>query len=147
MVYRSPSERFEKNETMERARLTYFDMRGRAEAIRLLLHATQTEFEDQRIVSSDEWAALKPTLPFGALPIYESQRLRLCQSHAILRHLGRQLSSADQDEGNAAELAIAQEAIAAVPRRRARQHGILPRHDARLRPCGRRRLLRTGNHL
>jgi glutathione S-transferase len=97
---------------MERTRLTYFDMRGRAESIRLLLHATQTAFEDTRIVSRDEWAALKPTLPFGALPIYESQGIRLGESHAILRHLGRRLTSATQTELTVAELDVAQEAIA-----------------------------------
>ena len=72
---------------MERAHLIYLDMRGRAEAIRLLLHATATEFEDRRVVSREEWAQLKPTLPFGALPVYELDTLHLCESHAILRHL------------------------------------------------------------
>jgi hypothetical protein len=42
-------------EKRERPRLTYFDMRGRAEAIRLFLHATRTGFEDTRIVSRDTW--------------------------------------------------------------------------------------------
>ena len=97
---------------MERPRLTYFDMRGRAEAIRLLLHANRTEFEDRRIVSRDEWAVLRPTLPFGVLPIYESRGICLGESHAILRHLGRCLTSATQNESNAAELDVAQEAIA-----------------------------------
>ena len=100
------------NKTMIRPRLTYFDMRGRAEAIRLLLHATQTEFEDKRIVSRDEWVALKPTLPFGALPIYESQEVRLCESHAILRHLGRHLGSPTHNGLSTAELDVAEEAIA-----------------------------------
>jgi glutathione S-transferase len=97
---------------MERPRLTYFDMRGRAEAIRLLLHATRTEFEDTRIVSRDEWLVLKPTLPFGGLPIYESRGIRLGESHAILRHLGRRFTSAVQTELNVAELDVAQDAIA-----------------------------------
>ena len=65
---------------MERPRLTYFDMRGRAEAIRLLLFATQTEFEDRRVVSRGEWAALEPELPFGVLPIYETPGVLLCES-------------------------------------------------------------------
>jgi glutathione S-transferase len=97
---------------MERPRLTYFDMRGRAEAIRLFLHATRTEFEDTRIVSRDDWAVLKPTLPFGALPIYESRGIRLGESHAILRHLGRRFTSATQSELIVAGLDVAQEAIA-----------------------------------
>jgi glutathione S-transferase len=97
---------------MQRPRLTYFDMRGRAEAIRVLLHATRTEFEDRRIVSSDEWVSLKPTLPFASLPIYESQATRIPESHAILRYLGRRLTCATQNELEVAQLDVAQEAIA-----------------------------------
>jgi glutathione S-transferase len=97
---------------MERRRLTYFNMRGRAEAIRLLLRATQTEFEDRRIVSRHEWAALKPTLPFGALPIYEFEGIRLAESHAILRYLGRQSIPGAENGLDLAELDVAQEAIA-----------------------------------
>src|SRR5512147_2158913 len=97
---------------MTRPRLTYFDMRGRAEAIRLLLHASRTQFEDERIVSRGAWTALKPTLPFGVLPIYDSRGIRLCESQAILRHLGRHLPGAAADELRAAEIDAAQEAIA-----------------------------------
>jgi glutathione S-transferase len=97
---------------MQRARLTYFDMRGRAEAIRILLHATRVEFEDRRIASGDEWALLKPTLPFASLPIYESQALRIPESHAILRYLGRRLTSPARAELEIAELDVAHEAIA-----------------------------------
>jgi len=97
---------------MQRARLTYFDMRGRAEAIRLLLHAHRSEFEDERIASRAEWAALQPTTPFGVLPIYESQEVRLAESHAILRHLSRRLVSALHDEVVLAELDVAHEALA-----------------------------------
>lgn len=96
---------------MERPRLTYFDLRGRAEPIRLLLHATQSEFEDKRIVSGDEWSALKPTLPFGVMPIYEESGIRLAESHAILRHLGRRLTPAPTEAG-IAELDVAQEYLA-----------------------------------
>src|SRR5574337_1228628 len=97
---------------MERPRLTYFDIRGRAEAIRLFLHATRTEFEDARIMSRDDWALLSRTLPFGVLPVYESQEVRLAESHAILRHLGRRLMPARLNERDLAEIDVAQEAIA-----------------------------------
>lgn len=99
-------------ETMNRPRLSYFDMRGRAEAIRLFLHATQTKFEDRRVVSGEEWAALKPELPFGVLPILEAQGVLLCESHAILRHIGRTVTPATRDDRNSAELDIAHDAIA-----------------------------------
>jgi len=97
---------------MERPRLTYFEMRGRAEAIRLLLYARQTGFEDHRVLSRDEWAALKPTLPFGGLPIYETGAALLCESHAILRYLGSGLAPAMQGELAFAQLDAAHDAIA-----------------------------------
>lgn len=97
---------------MKIPRLTYFEMRGRAEAIRLLLHATHTDFEDKRVVSSDEWAALQQKVPFGVLPIYESPQGCLAESQAILRHLGRRLLPANQSEPNVTELDVAQEALA-----------------------------------
>jgi glutathione S-transferase len=97
---------------MDRAQLIYFDMRGRAEAIRLFLHATGTDFEDRRVVASDEWAVLKTTLPFGALPVYDLDERRLCESHAILRHLGRILTPTPHDEARSTNLDIGQDVLA-----------------------------------
>jgi glutathione S-transferase len=98
---------------MRLRRLTYFDMRGRAEAIRLFLHATQTGFEDHLVVSREEWAELKPRLPFGVLPVYETESGGLlCESHAILRHLGRVLTPAGRDEPSSTELDAAHDALA-----------------------------------
>jgi len=97
---------------MNRPRLTYFEMRGRAEAIRLFLHATQTAFEDDRVVAADEWEALGPKLPFGGLPIYETDGALLCESHAILRYMGRKLGAATRNDLSQAELDSAHDAIA-----------------------------------
>ena len=41
-------------------KLTYFDLRGRAETIRLLLHYNGIQFQDKR-VTNEEWAKLKPS--------------------------------------------------------------------------------------
>lgn len=68
--------------------ITYFDVRGRAEVIRLILEDTATNYTERR-VAVEEWPALKPTLAFGQLPLYEEGELRLNQSHAIYRYLGR----------------------------------------------------------
>lgn len=43
---------------MPRYVLTYFNVRGRAEPIRLLFHAAGVEFEDKRL-TSEEWAVMK----------------------------------------------------------------------------------------
>lgn len=43
---------------MPRYVLTYFNIRGRAEPIRLSFHAAGVEFEDKRLIS-EEWAVMK----------------------------------------------------------------------------------------
>jgi glutathione S-transferase len=68
--------------------LTYFDVRGRAEVIRLIFEETATPYRERR-VQIDEWPSLKPTLPFGQLPSYEEDDIYIVQSHAIYRHLAR----------------------------------------------------------
>ena len=98
---------------MNNLRLTYFEMRGRAEAVRVLLHATQQAFEDCRVVTGDEWGELKPRLPFGGLPIFETGGVLLCESHAILRHLGKAFTPPTQDDLGGAHLDAAHNAIAA----------------------------------
>ena len=67
-------------------RLSYFSLRGRAESIRLFLHATETEFDDHHVDFAEEWDSLKKSLPFGRLPVLESGGHLYCESHAILRH-------------------------------------------------------------
>lgn len=70
--------------------LTYFDLSGsRGEDCRLALHAAGVKFEDRRL-SRPEWLKLKPTAPFGGIPILESPgKLPLAQSNAILGYIGR----------------------------------------------------------
>ncbi|HTE42998.1 MAG TPA: glutathione S-transferase family protein [Steroidobacteraceae bacterium] len=68
--------------------ITYFDVRGRAEVIRLIFEETGTPYRERRIKLED-WPALKPTLPFAQLPTYEDGELSIVHSHAIYRHLAR----------------------------------------------------------
>lgn len=67
--------------------LIYFDLRGRAEATRLLLIDQDIPFKDERVRSAETWQKLQLELPFGALPLFKDQGLSLSQSHAILRYL------------------------------------------------------------
>lgn len=69
-------------------KLTYFNIAGRAEPIRLALHMGGIEFEDERI-SPEEFRRRKPELPSGQLPILQVGDTVLSQSHAILRYAGR----------------------------------------------------------
>ncbi len=72
-------------------KLSYFDFPGgRGEDCRLALHIAGIEFEDNRVQFQD-WPGMKPTTPFGALPVLEVQGKRpVAQSNAILELIGRQ---------------------------------------------------------
>ena len=71
-------------------RLVYFDFSGsRGEECRIALHLAGIDFDDVRIPRAD-WPALKPTMPFGSMPVLELPgRPPLAQSNAILVYIGR----------------------------------------------------------
>ena len=92
--------------------LTYFDMRGRAEAIRLFFVDQGIPFMDRRIRSADAWQALKSTLPLGCLPLYSDPLVQLTQSHAISRYLARSTGLVPLDAVGSAPYDQAHEALA-----------------------------------
>lgn len=71
--------------------LTYFDGRGVAETSRWLFALADQEYEDKRVTyvpgENPEWLKLKPTTPFGQLPMLEVDGVKLCQSNAIATFL------------------------------------------------------------
>ncbi|MFT5680748.1 MAG: glutathione S-transferase [Myxococcota bacterium] len=70
--------------------LTYFDFdASRGLECRLALTAAGLPFEDIRI-KRPQWMALKPTVPFGALPVFTDGEKTLSQTDAILRYVGVQ---------------------------------------------------------
>jgi glutathione S-transferase len=78
--------------------LAYWDIRGLAEPIRLLLVYTGTEFEDKRYYCGDaptfdksSWFDIKFSLglDFPNLPYYIDGDVKLTQTNAILRHISR----------------------------------------------------------
>jgi prostaglandin-H2 D-isomerase / glutathione transferase len=75
---------------MNKPRLIYFDFAGsRGEECRIALHLAGVDFEDVRVSGAD-WKALKPTTPFGSMPVLELPgKPPLAQSNAILCYLGR----------------------------------------------------------
>jgi glutathione S-transferase len=70
---------------MSKPKLIYFDAPvSRGEECRLALHLAGIDFEDVRVPRGD-WQALKPTMPFGSLPVLEiPDKPPLGQSNAIL---------------------------------------------------------------
>jgi len=90
--------------------ITYFDVRGRAEVIRLLLEEVGVQYREQR-VGLAQWPALKSTLPFGQLPCYEEGPLRIFQSHAIYRYLARKHDLYGRDAAEQVRCDVVQEAF------------------------------------
>merc|ERR1712073_248498 len=69
---------------MPTVKLTYFDLEGRGELIRLLLHAGNIDFEDFRF-GFGEWAKHKPNTPFGSVPVLHWDGEEMAQTMAIVR--------------------------------------------------------------
>jgi glutathione S-transferase len=88
---------------MTKPRLFYFDAPvSRGEECRLALHVAGVDFEDVRL-KRDEWAARKPTTPFGAVPVLELPgRAPLAQTNAILVYVGRTAGLHPKDDFEAA---------------------------------------------
>nr|XP_022302654.1 glutathione S-transferase 1-like [Crassostrea virginica]XP_022302655.1 glutathione S-transferase 1-like [Crassostrea virginica]XP_022302656.1 glutathione S-transferase 1-like [Crassostrea virginica] len=74
-------------------RLYYFDLRGRAEILRMLFRLAQVEFEDIQVKQSD-WGRVKHDTPTGELPYLEVGDKLLTQSLTIARYLAREFGLA-----------------------------------------------------
>jgi len=95
---------------MSQIKLTYFDLRARAEPARLVLAYAGVKYTDQRIPAPWDnpapWAAMKPTTPYGQTPLLNWDGQVIAQSMAITRFLAAQfglkgknnLESAQVDE-------------------------------------------------
>jgi glutathione S-transferase len=78
---------------MVKIQLTYFDIEGVAEATRLALALSETEYEDVR-VQFPEWPELKPKTPYGQLPLMTVDDGPVkTQSDAMLRWVGAECSA------------------------------------------------------
>ena len=66
-------------------KFTYFDIEAKGELTRLLLHAGNFDFEDNRIPRSEWPGELKKATMFGQLPMLCWDGIELAQSMAIVR--------------------------------------------------------------
>ena len=79
--------------TMTKIKLTYFDIEGAAEPVRLALALAGKEYEDDRVKFPD-WKELKPKTPYGQLPVMtiDDDPTMKTQSSAMLRWVGKTFS-------------------------------------------------------
>ena len=79
--------------------LTYFDLYGRGEAIRMALVHSKTDFDDNR-VSGESFVAFKASgkCANGQLPVLEVDGRCLNQSEAIIRFVGSQTGAYDTSD-------------------------------------------------
>ncbi|KIH48781.1 glutathione S-transferase protein [Ancylostoma duodenale] len=75
-------------------KLTYFPVRGAGECARQIFALAGQEFEDVRL-TKEQFAPVKPNMPFGQLPVLEVDGKQLAQSLAICRYLARQFEMND----------------------------------------------------
>lgn len=70
--------------------LHYFDVHGRSEYLRLMLCKADANFIDHRFGFA-EWGALKPTMTGGSVPNWEEKGVKMNETTAIGRYLGKKL--------------------------------------------------------
>merc|ERR1711892_934545 len=95
---------------MSGIKLTYFNLKGRAELARLILAQAGVDYEDCRI-QREEWSELKKTFPLGQLPVLEMDGQTLGQSMTIARYLARRFGLAGKNDLDAAEADQAVDAV------------------------------------
>jgi len=84
--------------------LTYFNIAGRGDASRLALSIGNIKFTDERIPFS-EWKELKPTTPWGSLPVLTLPGgTVIAQQRAILRLIGKETGLYPTDMVEAAKV-------------------------------------------
>ncbi|XP_059959714.1 glutathione S-transferase P isoform X2 [Mesoplodon densirostris] len=90
--------------------IVYFPVRGRCEAMRMLL-ADQDQSWKEEVVTMETWPSLKGSCLYGQLPKFQDGDLTLYQSNAILRHLGRSLGLYGKDQREAALLDVVNDGV------------------------------------
>ena len=88
--------------TLEGSKLTYFNLAGRGEGIRLAFAIGGVQYTDERVEFS-EWPELKPSTPFGSLPVLTlSSGKKIAQQRAIIRLVGQETGLVPKDTVKAA---------------------------------------------
>ena len=89
---------------MSQYKLTYFNLRARAELTRLIFAQAGVEYEDKRI-AKEEWSELKPKTPYGSLPTLEVDGKVLAGSLPIARFVAERHGLAGSNDLENTEIA------------------------------------------
>jgi prostaglandin-H2 D-isomerase / glutathione transferase len=65
--------------------IKFFDIPGRADAVRTLLHAANVSWKDTRI-SMEDWPSVKPLTPLGCVPTLTVDGTEFCQTVSMQRY-------------------------------------------------------------
>lgn len=84
-------------------KLTYFPVAALGEPIRFLFNYAGIPFEDDRF-NRDDWPKIKPTTPFGQVPVLEVDGKKVAQSVAISRYLAKKCGLVGKDDWEALEI-------------------------------------------
>ncbi|GFS39622.1 glutathione S-transferase Mu 1 [Nephila pilipes] len=99
---------------MVKSTLGYWNIRGLVEPIRYLLHHVKEDFEDRRYLFTDHtWKNEKYALglDFPNMPYYISGNIRITQSTAILRYLGRKYGLDGKTDEQKLRMSLAEQEI------------------------------------
>lgn len=91
-------------------KLYYFNTRGRAELTRWIFAQAGVPYEDIR-VEKDKWPEVKPTMPFGTMPVMDMDGKRLSGSVVIARYLAEAYGLAGSNALENAEVASVVDAV------------------------------------
>ena len=94
-------------------KLTYFNARGAAETARYIFAQAGVKYEDVR-VEGEEWPKLKPSTPFGVLPVLEVDGKQLGGSMIIGRYLAEQHGLAGENPIENAQIANIVDAVSDI---------------------------------
>lgn len=96
---------------MSKPSVGYWDIRGLAQPIRLLLAYLNIDFEDVCFQDADSWFSKKfeMGLDFPNIPYYIDDEVKLTQTFAILRHLARKHNMDGKTEKELIDISLMEE--------------------------------------
>jgi len=109
--------------------ILYFDIRGRAEPIRLLLEDVGAQYTDRQI-TQDDWSTIRETTPFHRMPVYREGDLNIPETFAIISYLGRKFDLLGENEAARIRCDVTIEAWNDYGNRVANTFGALSNSDA-----------------